>query len=96
MRAEGDFGSWLASVLTIAAAQLGSASALTAGRPGSWEAQRVDELVFGTAGYDCEDLADSGYAADELDRTGPSCQAGQHGSGAQPPAFGHGPWANPP
>jgi hypothetical protein len=44
-RAEHDFGGWLSSVLAQAAGQLGSADALTAGRPGSWEAAAVQQLV---------------------------------------------------
>ena len=38
VREEHDFGGWLAQVLATAAAELGSTAALTAGRPGSWEA----------------------------------------------------------
>jgi len=50
-RAEHDFGGWLASVLAQVAGMLGSSDALTAGRPGSWEASLVDELVKGTVGF---------------------------------------------
>jgi hypothetical protein len=57
VQAQRDFGGWLALVLATAAAQLGSSDALTAGRPGSWEASLVDQLVKGTVGYDDEDLA---------------------------------------
>jgi hypothetical protein len=53
---EHDFGGWLSLVLVRAAAQLGSLSALTAGRPGSWEAALVDQLARGLA-FDDEDLA---------------------------------------
>jgi hypothetical protein len=56
-QAEHDFGGWLAQVLAIAAAQLGSGAALTAGRPGSWEAALVDHLIRGTVGPDDEDLS---------------------------------------
>jgi hypothetical protein len=62
-RTEHDFGGWLADVLAGAAAQLGSADALVAGRPGSWEAALVLQLVHGTVGWDDESL--SGYAAPE-------------------------------
>ena len=55
--AEHDFASWLAGVLATVAARKGSSSALTAGRPGSWEASHVDHLVKGTVGWDDEDLA---------------------------------------
>ncbi len=55
-RAERDFGGWLAGVLATVAAELGSSGALTAGRPGSWEASLVDCLVKGTVGHADEDL----------------------------------------
>lgn len=58
---EHDFPGWLASVLATTAAQLGSSDALTAGRPGSWEASLVSQLVKGTVGYDDEHL--HGYAS---------------------------------
>jgi hypothetical protein len=51
-RAEHDFAGWLAQVLAAAAGRLGSSDALTEGRPGSWEASLVDQLVKGTVGYD--------------------------------------------
>jgi hypothetical protein len=49
---EHDFAGWLADVLTRVAARKGSIDAVTAGRPGSWEASLVDQLVRGTAGDD--------------------------------------------
>jgi len=52
VREEHDVGGWLASVLASVAAKLGSTSALTAGRPGSWEADLVQQLVKGTVGWD--------------------------------------------
>ena len=55
-RTEHDFAGWLAHVLAQVAGQLGSASELTIGRPGSWEAALVDQLVHGTVGYDSEAL----------------------------------------
>lgn len=55
-RAAHDFSGWLAVVLAEAAGQLGSSDALTAGRPGSWEASLVDQLVKGTVGYGDEYL----------------------------------------
>jgi fructose-1-phosphate kinase PfkB-like protein len=57
-RAEHDFGGWLAVVLASVAADLGSSDALTAGRPGSWEADLVQQLVKGTVGWGDEYLAD--------------------------------------
>jgi len=55
---EHDFGGWLADVLASAAADLGSTDALTAGRPGSWEASLVQQLVKGTVGWDDDHLAE--------------------------------------
>ena len=55
-RAEHDFAGWLAAVLSAVAGQLGSSDALTAGRPGSWEASLVDQLVKGTVGDSNEHL----------------------------------------
>src|SRR5258708_19571905 len=54
---EQDFGGWLGSVLCRAAARLGSSEALIAGRPGSWEASLVYQLVAGTVGPDDELLS---------------------------------------
>ena len=53
---EHDFAGWLADVLARVAAVQGSSGALTAGRPGSWEAALVDQLVKGTVGYHDEYL----------------------------------------
>ena len=50
-RAEHDFAGWLAHVLAAAAARLGGSDELTIGRPGSWEASLVDQLVKGTVGH---------------------------------------------
>jgi hypothetical protein len=57
-RSEHDFPGWLAIVLAQAASELGSSDAITAGRPDSWEAAVVQQLVKGTLGYDDEFLAD--------------------------------------
>jgi hypothetical protein len=57
VREEHDFGGWLAYVLASVAADLGSTEALTAGRPGSWEADLVRQLVKGTVGWEDEFLA---------------------------------------
>ena len=64
-RTEHDMGGWLSLVLTYAAARLGSLGALTAGRPGSWEAAHVDHLARGLA-FDDAGLA--WYAADDRAR----------------------------
>jgi hypothetical protein len=58
VRDQHDFGGWLAAVLASVSADLGSTDALTAGRPGSWEAALVQQLVKGTVGYDDDYLAD--------------------------------------
>jgi hypothetical protein len=60
---EHDFPGFLADVLVRAAARLGSLDALTSGRPGSWEAALVDQLVRGTVGYHDEYLPDPQEAA---------------------------------
>jgi hypothetical protein len=52
IRGETDVGGWLSLVLVLAAAQTGSLDDLTAGRPGSWEAEHVDALARGLAGDD--------------------------------------------
>jgi hypothetical protein len=57
VRDQHDFGGWLAQILATAAAELGSTAALTAGRPGSWEADLVQQLVRGTVGWDDDNLA---------------------------------------
>jgi hypothetical protein len=54
---EHDFAGWLAAVLAAVAARQGTSDALTAGRPGSWEASLVDQLVKGTVGWDDEYLS---------------------------------------
>ena len=51
-RSEHDFAGWLAHVLAEVAGQLGGSDELIIGRPGSWEASFVDQLVKGTVGYD--------------------------------------------
>jgi len=55
-QSEDDFAGWLAGVLAVAAARLGSSGALTAMRSGSWESALVDQLVKGTVGYGDEYL----------------------------------------
>lgn len=57
-KAEHDFGGWLAAVLASVAADLGSSYALTAGRPASWEADLIQQLVKGTVGWGDEYLDD--------------------------------------
>ena len=61
-RTEHDFGGWLADVLARTAAELGSTDALTARRPGSWEADLARRLAKGTGGWDDDFL--EGYVID--------------------------------
>jgi hypothetical protein len=72
VESETDFPGWLAGVLARVASRAGSTGALTAGRPGSWEASLVDQLVKGTVGYDDEYL------------NVPATPAGQHQGGTTP------------
>jgi hypothetical protein len=53
---EHHFAGWVALVLTITAARLGSSATLVAGRDGSWEAAHVLGLVRETAGWQDEHL----------------------------------------
>jgi hypothetical protein len=52
-RREHDFARWLVCVLADTADELGSTTALTARRPGSWEADLIQQLACRTA--DAED-----------------------------------------
>jgi hypothetical protein len=63
--AEHDFGGWLSMVLAYAAARHGSLGALTAGRPGSWEAADVDHLARGLV---FDDAGLQVYAEDDARR----------------------------
>jgi hypothetical protein len=55
---EPSFPEWLAQTLATAVSDNPKGSfALIAGRPGSWEASFVRQLVGGTVGYDDEHLA---------------------------------------
>jgi hypothetical protein len=53
---EHHFAGWVALVLTVTAARLGSSAALVAGRDGSWEAAHVLGLVRETAAWQDEHL----------------------------------------
>ena len=56
---EHDFPGWLAAVLARVAATQGQRRPAHSGRPGSWEAALVEQLVKGTVGYgDDEHLPD--------------------------------------
>lgn len=55
-RRHADFADIASHVLTVVAANLGGVEQLLAGRPGSWEADHVRQLVHGTAGTDLSEL----------------------------------------
>ena len=61
-----DFGEIACQVLTAVAANVGGVEELLAGRPGSWEADYVRQIVHSTAGERPEDLkpwrTEPGYA----------------------------------
>ena len=57
-RTEYDIAGLLAGVLTEVPAELASSDALTAGRPGSWGAELVQQLTVCTVGWGDEYLAD--------------------------------------
>jgi hypothetical protein len=59
-RAEHDFAGWLASIRASVASELGPSDAITVGRPGSWEAALIQQLVKHTAGHDDALLTDYG------------------------------------
>jgi len=52
----GDGAEFVTQLLATVAANLGSSDAVTAGRPGSWEAAGVGDLLRSTVGYDDEYL----------------------------------------
>lgn len=54
----GDGGEFITRLLARVAANLGSSDAVTAGRPGSWEAEGVRDLLASTVGHDDEFLMD--------------------------------------
>jgi hypothetical protein len=55
---ERDFPGWLAAILaTVAASQPDGSYTLIEGRPGSWEADLVRQLLAGTVGED-DDMLD--------------------------------------
>jgi hypothetical protein len=49
-----DFAEFAADVLARVAANVGGVDRLLAGRPGSWEAAKVGDLLYSTVGYDEE------------------------------------------
>ena len=51
-----DFADFLAEALAAVAANVGGRETLLAGRPGSWEADLVRQLLAGTVGYEDEHL----------------------------------------
>lgn len=53
---DGDGAEFITHLVATVAANLGSTEAVTAGRPGSWEAAGVGDLLRSTVGYDDEYL----------------------------------------
>jgi len=51
-----DGGEIVSYLLATTAANLGGVHAITAGRPGSWEADHVDQMLFSTVGWNGEYL----------------------------------------
>jgi hypothetical protein len=49
-----DFAEFTAHALATAAANVGGVDRLLAGRPGSWEADKLGDLLYSTVGYDEE------------------------------------------
>jgi hypothetical protein len=77
---EPDFADCLARALATIAAMKGSGYALISGRPGSWEADHVINLVRGTVGHDDDHLPDylpEGFAPPV---TGAALYAGEDGT----------------
>lgn len=91
-----DFGEIACQVLTAVAANVGGVEELLAGRPGSWEADYVRQIVHSTAGDRPEDLAPWRTEPDhpESDPARGSCPAakayhspGAPAPGSSPPAW---------
>ena len=61
-----DFADFLATALTAAAANVGSVDRVTEGRPGSWEASHIHELLRGMVGYEDEARVLIGYRTDPV------------------------------
>ena len=51
-----DFGDFLASALAAVAGNVGSLERVTAGRPGSWEASTIQDLLEGAVGFEPDAL----------------------------------------
>jgi len=64
-REQSDFGGWLGEVLVQAADRLGGERPLTAGRPGGWEAELVQQLVSGTPSVPLRDERLPGVELDD-------------------------------
>jgi hypothetical protein len=60
-RTERDFAEWLTHLLAAVAGEMGSSYALIAGRPGSWEAAKLEDLLTSTVGGDDEYLPLPGW-----------------------------------
>lgn len=51
-----DWAEFVANAVTAAAANVGGVDVALAGRPGSWESDKVGDLITSTAGYELADL----------------------------------------
>lgn len=61
-----DFADLLAHVLAVVAANVGGTDQLLSGRPGSWEADLVRQLVNGTVGWDEQSQHLAGYRTESI------------------------------
>lgn len=61
-----DFADFLADVLRATAANLGDPSALTAGRPGSWESAALNQLLIGTISRDTDMFELAAYRTEPI------------------------------
>ena len=73
-----DFGEIACHVLTAVAANIGGVERLLSGRPGSWEADYIRQIVLSTAGEGSEGLLCWRTEAHRLSPTGGDADDGQH------------------
>ena len=73
-----DFGEIACHVLTAVAANVGGVERLLSGRPGSWEADYVRQIVLSTAGEGSQELLRWRTEVPRLSPTGGDADDGQH------------------
>ncbi|WP_207219100.1 hypothetical protein [Pengzhenrongella frigida] len=73
-----DFGEIACHVRTAVAANVGGVERLLSGRPGSWEADYVRQIVLSTAGEGSQELLRWRTEASRLSPTGGDADDGQH------------------